>query len=87
MHDQLDSFFGHTLHTDFCARLHVMHYFPFADVDECSRGLHGCEGECRDTDGSYECSCSPGLRLSDNGRDCTGTYIIQTHTWDMQCYA
>lgn len=40
------------------------------DVDECSENNGGCQHECRNTAGSYECSCHNGFTLHENGHDC-----------------
>ena len=46
-----------------------------ADIDECALSeldLGLCtNGQCRDTDGSYECSCNEGFKTS-TGIDCIG---------------
>lgn len=35
----------------------------FADINECMRPEEfPCHGECKDTDGSYECKCPPGYQ-------------------------
>ena len=51
------------------------------DVNECQRGLHGCDGLCRDTDGSYECSCPHGLKLDADQHSCIGMFICCSITW------
>ena len=44
------------------------------DIDECLEG--GCsnvEGAtCVNTEGSFECQCNTGYRLSDDGQQCEG---------------
>lgn len=40
------------------------------DIDECTINNGGCQHECRNTIGSYLCSCHNGYMLSDNGHDC-----------------
>uniref|UniRef100_A0A1B0A8T7 Metalloendopeptidase n=1 Tax=Glossina pallidipes TaxID=7398 RepID=A0A1B0A8T7_GLOPL len=42
----------------------------FTDVDECSVNNGGCQHECRNTIGSYICSCHNGYSLHENGHDC-----------------
>ena len=46
-----------------------------ADIDECEEDIDGCEQECTDTDGSYNCSCSLGYTLA-----------IDEHGCDGECY-
>ncbi|XP_066581573.1 protein tolkin [Prorops nasuta] len=42
----------------------------FTDMDECSNNNGGCQHECRNTIGSYQCSCHNGFTLHENGHDC-----------------
>ena len=49
-----------------------IYFILFLDVDECSLGTFNCSagGMCINTEGSYNCSCSPGY--SGDGQLCTG---------------
>ncbi|XP_055381621.1 dorsal-ventral patterning protein tolloid isoform X2 [Condylostylus longicornis] len=42
----------------------------FTDIDECAVNNGGCQQECKNTIGSYICSCHNGYTLHDNGHDC-----------------
>lgn len=42
----------------------------FTDIDECAINNGGCQHECRNTIGSYVCSCHNGYTLHDNEHDC-----------------
>lgn len=42
----------------------------FTDVDECAVNNGGCQHECRNTIGSYMCSCQNGFTLLENVHDC-----------------
>lgn len=42
----------------------------FLDIDECSTNTDGCDQECRNTVGSFECNCGNGYTLADNGKAC-----------------
>ena len=43
------------------------------DVNECATLNGGCEEECDDYVGGYQCSCtSPGTVLSKNNHTCSG---------------
>jgi len=42
----------------------------FTDIDECAVNNGGCQHECRNTIGSYVCSCHNGFTLHDNEHDC-----------------
>ena len=41
-------------------------------MDECDENNGGCEGDCSNFDGGYECTCPPGHVLSDNRHTCNG---------------
>ena len=40
------------------------------DIDECSEKTSGCEQSCKNTDGSFTCSCLEGYSLNDDNRTC-----------------
>lgn len=42
------------------------------DIDECLKNLHNCDtyGTCRNSIGSYDCSCNAGF--TGNGTGCQG---------------
>ena len=42
------------------------------DIDECSRGSHSCQHNCRNFPGSYFCSCKRGFRLTNDLKTCVG---------------
>lgn len=42
------------------------------DIDECREGSHSCDQHCRNTLGSYTCSCNLGYLLDANGHTCNG---------------
>lgn len=57
-----------TIHVHLCA-----HVFTLTDTEECSDGNNGgCEQECDNTHGSFECYCRPGYILSDDLASCEG---------------
>ena len=43
-----------------------------SDINECTTNVHKCDANafCNNTDGSYNCTCSPGF--TGNGTACTG---------------
>ena len=45
--------------------------FCFADVNECTEGIHECAQICTDNIGSYECDCNIGYKLNMDQRTCT----------------
>ena len=65
--------FGTAIPTSFYILENVFHTCIFSDVNECSTNNGGCQHNCVNTDGSYECQCRSGYRLSSNGRNCIGT--------------
>ena len=48
--------------------------FLHADINECHRNLHGCEQNCDNVPGSYQCFCNKGYALSLDGRSCYSKY-------------
>ena len=58
-------------------------------MDECETGADDCEQICLNLEGSYECSCSDGYELDENGRNCTGELLKQSFSHlclNKQCY-
>lgn len=49
---------------------HPPSFAPPADKDECSKDNGGCQQDCVNTFGSYECQCRSGFVLHDNKHDC-----------------
>ena len=46
-------------------------FFVFLDVDECSSSDNNrCSQSCKNTVGSYECSCVAGFKLDSDGYAC-----------------
>ena len=45
-------------------------FFHLPDVNECASDNGGCDNVCKDTDGSYTCSCTKGLILSQDRHTC-----------------
>ena len=53
-------------------------YF-FIDYDECKGNFHGCEHNCTNLDGGYNCTCMVGYRMNNkNFKKCDGI-VIQIH--------
>lgn len=44
----------------------------FQEFDECALSDHGCEHDCINTLGGYECSCRIGYELHSDGKHCEG---------------
>jgi len=44
----------------------------YSDVDECLVNNAGCEHDCVNTIGSFECRCHTGYFLAANGKNCIG---------------
>lgn len=68
--------------------MHVcLFFFFFTDVDECAlaavTGLQACQGdaECKNTHGSFTCSCPSGYVMALNGKNCIG----EAHMWYVAC--
>ena len=45
-----------------------------SDINECEKGLAGCEHHCRKNEGNYTCLCNEGYDLDANGYNCSGQY-------------
>lgn len=45
------------------------------EFDECKTTDHGCEHECVNTLGTYECACKIGYELHSDGKHCEGDPI------------
>ncbi|XP_061711471.1 bone morphogenetic protein 1 [Cydia pomonella] len=65
---------GNVLRVQFTSDASV-HRFGFAaayyiDVDECAENNGGCQHECHNTLGGYECACRSGFTLHPNKQDC-----------------
>ena len=43
-----------------------------ADEDECQADNAGCEQTCKNTPGSYTCTCTEGFQLESDKHMCTG---------------
>lgn len=44
-----------------------------ADLDECNQSPKPCNFICKNTEGSYQCSCPRGYILQEDGKICKGT--------------
>ena len=53
--------------------------FLYTDDNECLVDNGGCDYECVNLEGSFECHCSDGYRLSSNGFNCVGK-----QAWDLE---
>ena len=57
---------------------HLISYFLYTDIDECSEGTDHCSQNCQNTIGSYRCFCNTGYRLNTDGVTCNGQYMLST---------
>jgi len=55
-----------------------------SDIDECLDNNGGCNQECTNTVGSFECSCIPGYFLSDDNLTCVGMNYCNCNSF-TQC--
>lgn len=44
----------------------------YADIDECAESNGGCEQNCTNSEGSYECSCRDGYLFEPDMETCEG---------------
>ena len=59
------------------APLHT-YSITFTDIDECVRGIDGCQHTCINNPGSFLCSCNTGYALASDGKDCFGKNVVNT---------
>ena len=52
----------------------VMHVCIVTDIDECSEGTGRCSHTCKNTVGSFTCSCAAGMMLDNDERTCVSKY-------------
>ena len=56
------------------------------DVNECLVNRGGCEHQCLNTLGSYQCKCNAGYSLQEDGHNCTvGTWCSERLGCDHHC--
>lgn len=56
------------------------------EVDECERMDHGCEHECINTLGGYECACYIGYELHSDKKSCESKYDWRDDGWGCQLF-
>ena len=62
-------------------------YLYLIDKCDCCRNNGGCQHNCRDTLGSYYCSCHPGYELRPNNKTCKGMgCLLHFHLITMYTY-
>ena len=52
--------------------LYFFFSFCCSDIDECALDTDGCEQDCINTPGSFQCDCFEGFLLSDDNISCYG---------------
>lgn len=62
------------------------------DVDECATDNAGCSQNCRNTDGSFECSCETGYTLNSDNLSCDNVNDVKVITFNLalgakRCYS
>lgn len=58
------------------------------DTDECSQSPKPCNFLCKNTEGSYLCSCPRGYILQPDGKTCKGKFAVTLLNWlSVQCLA
>ena len=51
-------------------------YSSHADTDECATNNGGCEFNCTNTIGNFNCSCPTGYHLDEDGFNCNGESFL-----------
>ena len=64
----------HNVHTYVyvCILCVYVHFIIYVDIDECIQGLDGCDHNCTNTVGSYNCTCMDGYVLEADNHTCIG---------------
>jgi len=52
----------------------------FVDIDECATNKGGCQKDCKNLNGTYECSCLDGYVLDTDDKRTCSTQTIETNT-------
>ena len=63
----------------FAATVYTM-YSLLSDLNECEVDNGRCEQVCDDLIPGYECRCSDGYRLEENGLNCTGILLLEEYS-------
>ncbi len=50
----------------------------YSDIDECTMNNGGCEQNCNNTEGSFNCFCDSGYIVDSNGFNCSGEFIFHS---------
>lgn len=53
------------------------------EVDECETQNHGCQHECINTLGGYECSCYIGYELHSDKKSCEGLFEMHVQYYNQ----
>ena len=56
------------------------HCHTLTDINECDTDNGGCEHNCINTLGSYQCQCREGFFFTSSGGNCTGDYDCTYYT-------
>lgn len=56
--------------------------FSHPDINECQDNNGGCDHFCRNTVGSFECSCQKGYKLLTDERTCQGQWLAAVSRTD-----
>lgn len=52
--------------------LFFANHFSVTDIDECQASNGGCDHFCKNTVGSFDCSCKKGFKLLTDEKSCQG---------------
>lgn len=62
----------------------IFFFFFLLEFDECELTNHGCEHDCINTLGGFECSCKIGYELHSDGKHCEGKSAINLHNFSVE---
>ena len=61
--------------TQITSRMLSLFSLFLSDIDECLTENGGCNQTCVNKPGSFECQCSAGYALGDDGKSCSGMFM------------
>lgn len=64
------------LRSSSCPSIHFSCFLRVPDLDECALSPKPCNFLCKNTEGSYLCSCPRGYSLQPDGKTCRGDFHL-----------
>jgi len=55
--------------------LRILSVLLCTDINECSAGIHSCDQDCVNNNGSFQCTCQDGYVLGGDDSTCEGNIL------------